>query len=69
LQDPDKWTPISPQAKVVPVQINTTILKDLEDIAQTSIYTVTSYKPFVALQEEDYFVSLIDSFISIIMCV
>ncbi len=55
-KDPDKWTPISPKAKVVPVQITVTTLKDLEDIPQTSIYTVTTYKPYVDLQEEDYFV-------------
>jgi hypothetical protein len=54
LKDPKKWAPAA-TIDAIPVEIVIEIT-DSDGTRKTDYYTITRFRPFLLLEEEDYFV-------------
>jgi hypothetical protein len=55
-KDPNKWAPAA-TTSAIPVEL-VIEATSADGIIKTDYYTITQYRPFLLLEEEDYFVKL-----------
>ena len=61
-KDPNKWAPAATIA-AIPVEL-VIEATGADGIIKTDYYTITQYRPFLLLEEEDYFVKLFEWILS-----